>query len=741
MNIGDYDICLGDKKLRILLADWQEHLTSENLAEQLWTEHRQELTVIDCLIIRPPVDHPVLDVAPIVEALSPVFRRVEKRPVYLLTSHAFHHSLSGNVHSGVDDLLTIEQRNDLLPLLRQTELASIAILSNAILKAEGPTMFRAPSKEYCKQFFRAGNVQKHRGTVDAFFFWMLPWLKNCHALVADTWTISSIALNTSRLLARYAPELGRCKVDMLAEYLDGSPEAESAADAVFNRVLHGTAGVVLTLFSACMTGGAAGRLLALTDRHECSNVIFRFGALYNLNSNLPIECLCELFKECEPECFAHSKELTDREVHVIDIDKTIYFPTVTKETVVDIDDPVAKPAKAFFAEYGTAGAFFVHRDSHVAGKPFRHHAIYPDLLVLMKVERFKVAFRKVLAQLDTVPALVITPPHEAGKAMADFACTFLTTLRDLPVRQWQHLDLVFPREPEPSDDELKQVLHQMNHQSSILILDDVSVSGDRLDRYSKSLRDLEFKGQIHYMVGLARPVRQSKWDKLKRNLQYRDGHAKKHTLGYVEFLLLPDWDSDRCPWCIEHKLYERMLEHGELPLVLASRSYAINTQGAALVPYPHDFEFQLTQNSIFAPQGTPQGSVIAAIMSGLQQLRTDPSRTFALGRQSYPSITCLNPIDYLGGTFSDPVLRAAILRSARRSEVEHIGSEQEQLRAAMAKKLIMSAKPDERAVSIELLIAMACRKIPKLSFTDDELKELDAIGLGEVLRAVESTLR
>lgn len=555
MHIGDYEVQLGDRAVRVLLADLQEHLTPDQLAEQLWDEHRSDLTVADMLIVRPPVDHALADPMPLVSGMQMVFARAGKLPVFLLTSHDFRHNLSPNIHEGVEDPLSEDDRLRLLPLLRQAELASIALDSNAVLRADGPTIFRAPSKEYCRKFFRAGNVQKHRGTVDVFFFWMLPWLKDCHAIVADTWTISSIALNATRLLARYSPNQGRCKVDMLAEYLDGSPEAEAAADAVYDRVTHGTSGVILTIFSACMTGDAARRVETVASRHSGDSITQRFGALYNLDANLPIECLCELFKHCEPKSFEHARSLPSDadETQVIDIDKTIYFPSVIKESLVVADDRVARPARQFFTDYGHSGALFVHRDSYVADKKFRHHAIYPDLSAMLKVNGFQQKFRQKLAQLNRLPSVIVTPPHAAGRALASFARDVLTTLGGgSVVRSWEHLDLVFARDITPAEDELKNVLLQLDQDASILLLDDVSVTGGRFMRYQKSLRNLDgdnsgYKGQIHYFVGLARPEREADWEKRTRDLQYRSGNSLKHTLSYVEFLLLPDWDEKRCP--------------------------------------------------------------------------------------------------------------------------------------------------------------------------------------------------
>jgi len=746
MLAGSYETRIGDRGLRVLLVDLQEHLSPRKLAEQLYSESRNELTVADILVIRPAVDQPMSDTQELASNMEPVFERVAKLPVHFLTSHDFQHRLSANVHPGVNESLSEQERIALIPALRQAELADIAKRSKAMLRADGPNIFRAPSKTYCQRFLRAGNVQMHRGTLDVFFFWMLPWLKDCHVIVADTWTISSIVLNATRLLARYEPKQGRCKVDMLAEYQDGSTEADTTADAVLERVVHGSHGVALAVFSACMTGNAVSRLKATTERHTLEGLTFRFGALYSLEANLPVESLCELFKEAPENAFQHFDELpkTEGEMRIIDIDKTTYFPSVVLESEVAVDKIAATHADQFFKDYGHSGAFFVHRNSYVAGQKYRHHAIYPDLSVFLKQDCFQSRLQEKLAQLDHPPTLVVTPPHEPGREMAAFASEFLASQHGHSIRFWEHLDLVFPRDASAEEKELCQTLQNLDEASAILVLDDVSVTGGRLVRYQKSLRDIGFRGQIHYLVGLARPERMSAWTRRTRDLRYRDGQALKHTLNHVEFLLLPDWNEDRCPWCKEQALYGRLvLELGELPILFARRNAELAPTNAdrgafqnLFMSHPPDFKFRLTENSLFAPPDCSEAAVFAAVASAIQRLRTDDDPRRNLAQQNYPQATCICPHDYLGNTFTDPILRAAILRSARRAEVERVKGEDEAHRSALAKSILLADKSDEHSVSIELLIAIATRKVPLPTFSGNEMKILEERGVAEFLKLV-----
>ncbi len=60
-----------------------------------------------------------------------------------------------------------------------------------------------------KNFIRVGNIQYDRDAIDAIFFWLLPQLKDVAAIVTDTWSISSIALNVARLCEAYFGGLRR----------------------------------------------------------------------------------------------------------------------------------------------------------------------------------------------------------------------------------------------------------------------------------------------------------------------------------------------------------------------------------------------------------------------------------------------------------------------------------------------------------------------------------------------------
>src|ERR1700694_294218 len=270
-----------------------------------------------------------------------------------------------------------------------------------------------------------------------------------------------------------------------------------------------------------MSGRAVAGLREMVQHHLTPEMSCQFGSLYNLADGLEIDCLCELFRDVPANTFQHYTGVPaqENELAVVDIDRETYFPAAVKQMEVSVDRTAARHAEQFFKDYGPLDVFSVHRDSFVAGQRFRHHAIHPDASVLLKDPKFQRRLKKKVMALETPPTLILTPPHDAGRELTTFCAEFLNTQLNTEMPVFEHLDLVFPRNLTPSEERLLEALRAIDESAAILILDDVSASGNRLARYQRSLRDLGFRGQIHYLVGLARPERIDDWESRTRKLR------------------------------------------------------------------------------------------------------------------------------------------------------------------------------------------------------------------------------
>ncbi len=87
---------------------------------------------------------------------------------------------------------------------------------------------------------------------------------------------------------------------------------------------------------------------------------------------------------------------------------------------------------------------------------------------------------------------------------------------------------------------------------------DVSVTGQRLARYQQSLREVEFKGHIFFLIGVARPESDKSWDRRVKELRFRSGTHTQHGVICLEKAIMPDWDRRSCPWCLEARSLARL---------------------------------------------------------------------------------------------------------------------------------------------------------------------------------------
>lgn len=295
MNAFTFDYSRGEDLLHGLFVDRPSHVSYAELADELYNARRSDLSVVNLLMIRPPVDEPLPAEATLKENLAPVFERVPQMSIYLFGSVNFEHKLTDNLNVQSTSVLRFEDVTGLVSHLRQQELIHYAMEANAVLRTSGARIFRAPSGKYCRTFVRVGNVQTNRAAIDGFFFWILPWLKSCGAIVTETWTISTIAMNAARLLSRYSTEAhARIEVDMLSQYHDRTSKLLPDIETVLRRACASTDKTILVLVSSSMSGVLVDSLKATILGMGLPLQRFYFGALYLLGERKDVPHLCDV---------------------------------------------------------------------------------------------------------------------------------------------------------------------------------------------------------------------------------------------------------------------------------------------------------------------------------------------------------------------------------------------------------------------------------------------------------------
>ena len=295
-------------------------------------------------------------------------KRAPHASLHLLFSDHFQIVLSPNLNPSIKDKLpTSELKSECIGWLRDKELYKFIKQSRALFQAHAGFVYRAPSKRYVNMFLRVGNVQRTRQVLDAFFFWILPHLEDRTALLTDTWSISSIALNASRLLERYWRNLpGRpktqtspteCYVDMLSSYPDDLLPVLPETQDILRRVSGNGVRNVLILLSAVATGASLQRLREAVADAQAREGEFKFLSLYKLDDNPDIVSLCDISSGIGDMKFTPVLREEIRDRTVIEIDRSAYFPLEIKETPLLIQNYHAAPSKEFLRNISAQAGF------------------------------------------------------------------------------------------------------------------------------------------------------------------------------------------------------------------------------------------------------------------------------------------------------------------------------------------------------------------------------------------------
>jgi hypothetical protein len=708
------------------------HHSMEWLADYLYRQHSSDLAVATFVIVRPPVDQQMQEHYFRIHAFPSLRQRIPSLPIYLLGSQNFSHFLSGNLNPLANDPFEGSNTDELLAEVQQVELAMYATHSNALLTTTGSRYFRAPSMKYCQHFMRVGNIQTSRSAIDAVFFWLLPWFKDCSAIITESWTVSSTALNAARLLSRYDPHRhSRCRVDMFSAYHDNSLALHLEAEDILRRVLPLPTDKVLLLVSSCMSGNLIRQFKEVFHISGFESSRWRCGAIYSLGDQHSVPALCDATRFVPNGGFAFSETLP-QDATVIEIDRRTYFPLRIEENKINLKKDETVKYRDFFNAYRKTNLFCVHRNCYEqrgrCSRYLRHHAVDLDLTAILAIDPFASRFSESVRKIAPTPRLIVTPPHQAGIRMAETAQGLLSA-SGAKVEILVHPDLKFS-ENDPWCDRFSR----FEENDAILIIDDVSVTGSRMARFAQSLRALKFRGRIHFRVGIARPESEKRWKKVCGQLQFRL-NGTEHTVEAIHEVVLPNWHRKKCPWCVEQRFYTESLSNLKpFDERLSKRLQRLNADefSEPLItdiflsdpscPFP-----PLAGGSIFLDEGATQAALFAAAASLLQRMRVSEALP-KMPPPNYPEISVIDPGNYLfdDDRFPEDSIRAAIMRGAMVHELQSPRNEDEVSRAEVATTAMLE-ESTVKPMILEIMLQSKLGKLPPLPLTagqENFLKEL-----------------
>jgi hypothetical protein len=693
------------------------------------------------------------------------FARAADKPVHVLGSSDYVPYMTENVNpQAIDPLVWRAQEiPHIVDAIKNAELDFLVESGRALLPKADDLLYRVPSGRLVPTFLRVGNIQHSRAAIDAVFFWLLPYLRDCVGIVTDTWTISSVAMNASRRLAQYRGAAAQaCPVEMLPRYHDGSPlRTDEAADAVqwmldatdlatapVPKGHDQTPGHVLFLLSATHTGSLAARLSAFLQQRGVRENRVKFVALFKLGPAAMVPSLRDLsIGPSATDFLPYTGELGSKTV--AEIDNQVYFPLHFRDSRFKVRISEAGPFYNFFDRYRDDKLFRVHKDNYSDGE-LRHHAIWMDTERLCRHPAMHEALASYLSSLTPTPSLILTAGHSAGNILGEIAIEALR-VRNSKIRMISHPNLYFDDSSAPDERAIADSIDSLASDEAILILDDTFVTGQRLQNYHTHMRHRRFRGVLHYVVAVARPDDLAKWDKFSRGFRFRAFGEQGNTVHAIEEIVLPDWREQNCPWCAELALYRRRATStgpSGIPIdigVLTERMALLwngrqnGLTDRLFLHLPGRAEEAITDGSIFVRAPTCQAVVFAAVAGAIQRLRKPwPDTTVpSLGPRRFPVSTVLAHEDYLGEFFTDPILQMSFLRAAMRDELVYADKSTEEGRGEWARGLVLSDVPTRSALSYEIAFAIGNGYFPSISLQDTELAaRFEALGISEYVKAI-----
>ena len=631
---------------------------------------------------------------------SDVYHRSSKASLFVLSSVNFSHKLY-KYTSGSDNKYFSESKEIDLKIIKDHEVEMLLKETNSIYSISGKQKaFHLPSGKYVKQFLRVGNIQSYKLNTEILFFWALPFLKKCEAIVGETWTISSICLNFSRLLNRYCNR-SVCSVQYVSQYHNGSTNTTLQLENICNTFRNKK---VLFIVSACSSGKLINTTKQVFSRFQIN---VEYLSLFNTGSTLTPSIYKLILEEHDPQ-----ETLTD----IIQIDPTTYYPQIRPPEKIDIEKPPRDHRDLGFnaiQKYKNLGIFKCHvwntRTTHIR-KSKRHHAYFIDILPLIEDDKFaketSIKLRKITR--NRTPIAIITPKHKAGRAFGKLAARILK--RDLGVELEPHHINRIERKTK-----LKELIRKSNAADVILIVDDVFITGSRLIAYDDQLRKSGFKGMADYLCAFARPSKEDDFDEIsrRRSFVHADGNSQEQKTDFVEKLILPNWNEKKCPWCIENDVLSNIFgsiiidSAGNIPSSFGKRAGQLAHEWDGINNLFFTLRDQqlspLSPKSAFITEPCSESDIVFIFAHILQLTR------ISFRRKTFNEGYFINP-DSFFKDITDEVLSAAILKSIGWNELHGIPSPDLEKMENWIKDLLNSR--DRNFALGEVLIANLSGKLP-----------------------------
>lgn len=336
----------------------------------------------------------------------------------------------------------------------------------------------------------------------------------------------------------------------------------------------------------------------------------------------------------------------------------------------------------------------------------RHHAFYIDIGTLLEQQAFKDELSSAVLELETSPDVIAIPDHPTAKIIGEF----LSSASGIPLVILDSALLT---------NGIGSVNADLLAAKCLLVLDDVFITGSRLDVINRFLRENKATrapalSTIHFMTPLATPASEGKYTERRRGLV--GNHGWTATLTHLYSFPLPDWHSvETCPWCREQAVLSRLARLAtEFDGTLSDRISRLDNKKDGLTD---DAYFMITQQaqlpalgaeSVLLSQGATPLQVLFSCASAVQQLRHAAPKP--LNPSQFPAPAYLAE-RVLSVNFTERIIWLAVLRSLRSSELSA------ELREFLRRNALDRSDGQHSLLHAELVVAWLTGKLDALDTT------------------------
>lgn len=604
--------------------------------------------------------------------------------------------------------------------IRQADLAQCIEDAKArcVVCAASNYHFALPSGAHASQFLRLAEAFVNVETVDRIAYWValdiqskVPLLSNNkqYALVVDH---PSMLILASRVQLLVTVSL---KVVAFPTY-PSDVETRTATFDLLKRVSSSCSSVFVLIGVA-----SSGRLARFIDRwaESAPEQGVTSTILYSLQDIEEASALCRLqLPEYQHFSSVESCALCVAQSHPVNIQSSNYMVGYGPAGSVVPPSTVFAEQKTFIERWGShPGVLRVHYDDPNESTA-RHHSFYADVGTLLNIPDFE---REVLAAVKALvpaPELVAVPDHPTAERLGRIAAQALGV--SLAVLDSNLL----AKGQGPVNEALRSA-------SCALVLDDVFITGKRLDLINRFFREHKASRApnlncIHYWTVLATPSSDSNYR--RRVVGMTRNHGWAASVGHLYKVLLPDWHSTaKCPWCREQNVLSRLAQSaGDLDGPLANRLTELSnpTEGVWKTPYflaaP---EITLpglgAESALLHANATPL-QVLFSCASGIQQLRH--AERLALNADQFPAPSHLAERTF-STLYSERLIWLGLLRSLKGNELEG------PLKSFLRRAALDQADPQRHLVQAELAVAWVTGKLDTIEVSVASKELFGSIGI------------